>query len=68
MIKAPDPEIVEEWKWRGVPIWSHDGIVCTARCTKAVVKMTSAKGAALDDSRPVQRQHRRQCPPSHQYT
>jgi hypothetical protein len=45
-----DPEVVEEWKWRGVPVWSHDGILCTGETYKKVVKLTFAKGAALDDS------------------
>ena len=49
MIKEADPEVVEEWKWRGVPVWEHDGIICTGETYKAVVKMTFAKGAALDD-------------------
>jgi hypothetical protein len=49
LIKEADPEIVEEWKWRGVPVWEHDGIVCTGETYKAVVKMTFAKGAALED-------------------
>ncbi|TAA55370.1 DUF1801 domain-containing protein [Shinella sp. JR1-6] len=49
LVKAADPDIVEEWKWRGVPIWEHDGIVCTGETYKAVVKMTFAKGAALED-------------------
>src|SRR4051812_35131087 len=49
LIKAADPEIVEEWKWRGVPTWEHAGIVCTGETYKAVVKATFAKGAALDD-------------------
>jgi hypothetical protein len=49
LIKAADPEIVEEWKWRGVPVWSHDGLICTGETYKAVVKMTFAKGAALQD-------------------
>lgn len=49
LIKEADPEIVEEWKWRGVPTWYHDGIVCTGEPYKQVVKMTFAKGAALDD-------------------
>lgn len=49
LIKAADPEIVEEWKWRGVPVWSHDGIVCTGETYKQVVKMTFAKGASLRD-------------------
>jgi hypothetical protein len=49
LIKEADPEIVEEWKWRGVPVWEHDGIICTGETYKAVVKMTFAKGAALED-------------------
>jgi hypothetical protein len=49
LIKAADPEIVEEWKWRGTPTWSHDGIVCTGETYKSVVKMTFAKGASLKD-------------------
>ena len=48
-IKATLPDVVEEWKWRGVPVWSHDGIICTGETYKAVVKLTFAKGAALDD-------------------
>src|SRR3569623_36243 len=47
--KDADPDIVEEWKWRGVPVWEHAGIICTGETYKAVVKMTFAKGAALDD-------------------
>ena len=49
LVREADPEIVEEWKWRGVPTWTHDGIVCTGETYKAVVKMTFFKGAALDD-------------------
>jgi hypothetical protein len=49
LVKEADPEVVEEWKWRGVPVWSHDGIICTGETYKEVVKMTFAKGAALDD-------------------
>ncbi len=49
IIHEADPEIVEEWKWRGTPVWSHDGIVCTGETYKNVVKMTFAKGAALKD-------------------
>ena len=49
LIKEADPEAVEEWKWRGVPVWSHGGILCTGETYKAVVKLTFAKGAALDD-------------------
>lgn len=49
VIREADPEVVEEWKWRGVPVWSHDGILCTGETYKSVVKMTFAKGAALDD-------------------
>ena len=49
LIQEADPEVVEEWKWRGVPVWSHDGIICTGESYKAVVKLTFAKGAALAD-------------------
>jgi hypothetical protein len=49
LIKQADPEVVEEWKWRGVPTWYHDGIVCTGETYKDKVKMTFAKGASLDD-------------------
>ena len=49
LIKETDPEVVEEWKWRGVPVWSHDGIICTGETYKNVVKMTFAKGASLED-------------------
>ena len=49
LIKQADPEIVEEWKWMGTPVWSHSGIVCTGETYKNVVKMTFAKGASLDD-------------------
>ena len=49
LIKQADPEVVEEWKWRGVPVWSHDGMICTGETYKNVVKMTFAKGAALED-------------------
>lgn len=49
LIKEADPEVVEEWKWRGTPVWSHNGLICTGETYKSVVKMTFAKGAALDD-------------------
>ena len=49
LVKQADPEVVEEWKWRGVPVWSHDGLICTGETYKNVVKMTFAKGAALPD-------------------
>jgi hypothetical protein len=49
LIKQADPEVVEEWKWRGVPVWEHAGIICTGETYKAVVKLTFAKGAALKD-------------------
>ena len=49
LIKQADPEVVEEWKWRGVPVWSHDGIICTGETYKSVVKLTFAKGASLGD-------------------
>jgi hypothetical protein len=48
-VKEADPEVVEEWKWRGVPVWSHDGLICTGETYKSVVKMTFARGAALKD-------------------
>jgi len=49
LINQADPEVVEEWKWRGVPVWEHAGIICTGETYKAVVKMTFAKGASLED-------------------
>src|SRR5438093_13227805 len=49
LIKQADPEVVEEWKWRGVPVWSHDGIICTGETYKSVVKLTFAKGAKRKD-------------------
>ena len=49
LIKQADPDVVEEWKWRGVPVWEDHGIICTGETYKAVVKLTFAKGAALDD-------------------
>jgi hypothetical protein len=49
LVKQADPEVIEEWKWRGVPVWSHAGIICTGETYKNVVKMTFAKGAALKD-------------------
>ena len=49
VVKDADPEVVEEWKWRGVPVWYHDGMICTGETHKSVVKMTFAKGAALKD-------------------
>jgi hypothetical protein len=49
LIRAADPEVVEEWKWRGVPVWEHDGIICTGETYKAAVKLTFADGAALAD-------------------
>jgi hypothetical protein len=49
LVKEADPEVVEEWKWRGVPVWAHDGIVCTGETYKSVVKLTFFKGAALSD-------------------
>ena len=50
LIKAADPGVAEEWKWRGVPVWSHDGLICTGETYKSVVKLTFAKGAQLKDS------------------
>ena len=49
LIHAADPDVIEEWKWRGVPVWSHAGIICTGETYKNYVKMTFAKGASLDD-------------------
>jgi hypothetical protein len=49
LIKQADPDVIEEWKWKGTPVWSHDGIICTGETYKSVVKMTFAKGASLDD-------------------
>ena len=49
LVKEADPEVVEEWKWRGVPVWSHGGLICTGETYKNIVKMTFAKGAALKD-------------------
>ena len=49
LVKEADPEVVETWKWMGTPVWEHDGIICTGETYKAVVKMTFARGAALDD-------------------
>ena len=49
LIKKADPDVIEEWKWKGTPIWSHDGIICTGESYKSVVKLTFAKGASLQD-------------------
>jgi hypothetical protein len=49
LIKQADPEVVEEWKWRGVPVWSHHGLICTGETYKSIVKLTFAKGASLED-------------------
>ena len=49
LIQQADPEVVEEWKWRGVPVWAHDGMICTGETYKSVVKLTFAKGASLGD-------------------
>ena len=49
LVKEADPEVIEEWKWRGVPVWEHDGIICTGETYKDKVKLTFAKGAAIDD-------------------
>ncbi|MDP9083026.1 MAG: DUF1801 domain-containing protein [Pseudomonadota bacterium] len=53
LIKEADPDIVEEWKWMGIPIWSHNGIICTGESYKNVVKLTFAKGASLKDPAPL---------------
>ncbi len=49
LVKQADPEVVEEWKWRGTPVWYHEGMICTGETYKSVVKMTFAKGASLED-------------------
>jgi hypothetical protein len=49
LVKDADPDVVEEWKWMGTPVWSHDGIICTGESYKSIVKLTFAKGASLDD-------------------
>jgi hypothetical protein len=49
LVKEADPDVVEEWKWRGVPVWEHDGMICTGETYKSVVKLTFAKGASLKD-------------------
>ena len=49
LVREADPDVVEEWKWRGVPVWEHDGIICTGETYKAVVKMTFHRGASLED-------------------
>ena len=49
LIKQADPDVIEDWKWRGTPVWSHDGLICTGETYKSVVKMTFAKGASLED-------------------
>ena len=49
LIRQADPDVVEEWKWRGVPVWSHDGLVCAGETYKSVVKLTFAKGASIED-------------------
>src|ERR1700721_1994705 len=53
LIKGADPNVIEEWKWMGTPVWSHDGILCTGESYKKVVKLTFAKGAALKDQAPL---------------
>jgi hypothetical protein len=53
LIKEAEPAVVEEWKWRGVPVWSHNGIICTGESYKAVVKLTFAKGASVDDPKGI---------------
>lgn len=50
LVKQADPEVVEEWKWRGVPVWYHDGMICTGETYKSAVKMTFAKGASLEEA------------------
>lgn len=53
LIKEAEPAVIEEWKWRGVPVWSHNGIICTGESYKAVVKLTFAKGASIDDPKGI---------------
>src|SRR6202453_1232116 len=53
LIKEADPDVIEEWKWMGTPVWSHDGIICTGESYKKVVKLTFAKGASLKDPAPL---------------
>jgi hypothetical protein len=68
LIKQADPDVVEEWKWRGVPVWEHAGIICTGETYKTVVKMTFAKGASLEDPfRSLQLQPRRQHQARHRF-
>ena len=68
LVKEADPEVVEEWKWRGVPTWYHDGIICTGETYKSVVKLTFAKGAALKDPvGPLQLQPRRERQACHRH-
>ena len=57
LIKQADPDVVEEWKWMGTPVWSHDGIVCTGESYKSVVKLTFARGASLKDRARIQGAH-----------
>ena len=69
IIHEADPEIVEEWKWMGTPVWSHGGIVCTGETYKNVVKMTFAKGAALQGPfRSIQLQPRGECQARHRHS
>ena len=64
LIKQADPDVVEEWKWMGTPVWSHDGIICTGESYKKVVKLTFLKGASLKDPSPsLQLESRRKCTP-----
>jgi len=67
LIKEACPDVVETWKWRGVPVWERTGIICTGETYKAVVKLTFAKGAALGPFTPLQLQPRRQHPARHRY-
>ena len=63
LIKEADPDVVEEWKWMGTPVWSHDGIICTGESYKSVVKLTFAKGASLKDPARLQLESRRKSTP-----
>jgi hypothetical protein len=65
LIHDADPDVVEEWKWRGVPVWSHDGIICTGETYRDKVKLTFANGASLPDPAGLFDASRRQCSPRH---
>ena len=69
LVKEAVPDVVEEWKWKGTPVWSHNGIICTGESYKAVVKLTFAKGASLQDpGRSVQLKPGRECAPGDRHS